>query len=65
MVEINIKKQLEKAGKTRYWLAKKTGITYQAITNMCDNKNVRITLDTLDKFCDVLDCEISDILIRK
>ena len=65
MIEINIKKQLEKAGKTRYWLAKKTGVTRKSIDDMYNNKNARITLDVLDKVCDALDCEISDILIRK
>ncbi|QOY37033.1 helix-turn-helix domain-containing protein [Anaerobacillus isosaccharinicus] len=44
-------------------LARKTNIRPASINEMCKNETQRIPLDNLAKICDVLDCEITDILI--
>ena len=55
---------LEARGRTRYWLAKQTGVTYPAIDNLCKGKTQRIDFTTLAALCDALDCQPSDLLVN-
>lgn len=57
MIYINIKKILKNQKKTKYWLIKNMGSSYQAVSNLMNNKTVGIRFETLDKICDVLECE--------
>lgn len=57
MIYINIKKILKNQKKTKYWLIKNMGSSYQAISNLMNNETVGIRFETLDKICDVLECE--------
>ena len=45
-------------------LAEKTGIRLATIGDMCNNKAKHIPLDTMDKICELFDCEISDLFAR-
>ena len=65
MVRLTLDKLLEQKGITRYELAKKTGIKFQIIDNYYKNKVVRYYSYLLDKICDALDCNISDIIEYK
>ena len=47
---------------SQYQLAKMTGISTSALNNLCNNKTSSIQFSLIDKICDVLNCEISDIL---
>ena len=38
---------------------------YQSLSQMMDNQTTGIRFDTLEKMCDVLNCEIGDIIVRK
>lgn len=64
MITLNIKKPLDKLGKSKYWLSRETGISQNHISKMYNGLTERIYLNTLDKLCNALDCEISDILER-
>lgn len=64
MITLNIKKPLDKLGKSKYWLSRETGISQNHISKMYNGSTERIYLNTLDKLCNALDCEISDILER-
>lgn len=61
-MNILIDKQLEKIGKTRYWLSQKTDVAYPNIKKLCDGNSVQLSTKTLDKICTALDCSIGDIL---
>jgi len=52
---------LTQQGKTRYWLSQQTGITYQNICNLCNNKTSSIKFDMLVSICHVLNCTPNDI----
>ena len=41
------------------------GSSYQSLSNMMNNETSGIYFDTLDKICELLDCEPGDVLIRK
>lgn len=62
MVRLTLDKCLEKAGITRYELAKRTGIRFQIIDNYYKNKVVRYDSYVLDRICATLGCDISDII---
>ena len=62
MVKLTLDKQLEKSGITRYELSKRTGIIYHTIDSYYKNQVVRYDSYILNKFCDALNCEISDII---
>ncbi|MBQ3528356.1 MAG: helix-turn-helix transcriptional regulator [Clostridia bacterium] len=62
MIKLIIDKTLNDKGITRYELSKKTGINYQIIDNYYKNKVIRYDSYVLDRICDALECEISDII---
>lgn len=57
MIYINIKKILKNQKKTKYWLIKNMGSSYQAVSNLMNNETVGIRFDTLERICEVLECE--------
>lgn len=61
-IRIALKDVLEEKGKTRYWLAKETGIHFKTIDSYYKNKVKRYEADSLLKICVVLECEIGDII---
>ena len=62
MVKLTLDKQLAKCGVTRYELARRTGTYYQIIDSYYKNKVVRYDSYLLNKICEALDCDISDII---
>ncbi len=62
MVRLTLDKRLEQSGMTRYELAKKTGIIYHVIDSYYKNKITRYDSYLLNKMCEALDCDISDII---
>ena len=61
-----IKNHLSKLLGERRWtqadLARKTGIRRATINELYNELNDRVSLEHLDRICEVLDCEVSDIL---
>lgn len=62
MVKLTVDKYLDSHGITRYELAKRTGIRFQIIDNYYKNKVVRYDSDVLDRICQALECDISDLV---
>lgn len=50
---------------TRYSLSKITGIRFDTICNYCKGDVTLINAEYLKIFCDVLDCNISDLITYK
>lgn len=61
-VVIKLQDILNEKDLSQHQLSKMTGIPQPAINLICKNKAVRLPLDRLAKICEVLECEISDIL---
>ena len=61
MVKVRIDEILEKLGKSRYWLAKKTGLTELTISRLVKRRTSGIDFETLDKICGALECEPGDV----
>ena len=57
-----IDKILSQQNKSRYWLAKQTGISANALGKLCRNETLRIEFETLEKICKTLQCTPNDII---
>ncbi len=62
MVKLTIDKYLDEHGITRYELAKRTEVKFQTIDRYYKNRVVRYDSYILDRICDVLGCDLSDII---
>ena len=63
MIRLNVLAMLEKHGKTKYWLYKQLGMSYQNFNNMVNNQTKSIRYETLDAMCAIFDCTPNDLLI--
>jgi len=61
MIVNRINEILDEQNKTIYWLAQQTNIRYNTIHSLVNNKTESVKFEILDKICDTLQCDISDI----
>ena len=54
---------LEEQGKTKYWLYKQLGMSYQNFNNMVQNRTKSIRYETLETMCQLLDCTPNDLFV--
>jgi len=47
-----------------YWLAQEVETHYPSIYRLAEGQITLVNLGTLDRICEALDCEVSDILVR-
>lgn len=62
MIKVNIKYILEKKNMTMYALSKLINVSPNNLNKLVKNETNSIRFDTLEKICDALDCDISDVL---
>ena len=62
MVRLKVDKYLNSKNITRYELAKRTGIRFQIIDKYYKNNVVRYDSYVLDRFCEALGCDVSDLI---
>lgn len=65
MIYLRINEILQEKKKSKYWFIKEMGGGYQALSNLMNNETASIHFDTLNKLCEVLECEPGDIIVRK
>ena len=63
MIKLNVIDLLEKNGKTKYWLYKQLGMSYQNFNKMINNETKSIRYETLDAMCAIFECTPNDLLI--
>jgi len=51
--------------KTKYWFVKNMEGGYQSLSHLIDNQTSAIRFETLEKLCNILECDPGDILILK
>lgn len=62
MVTVRLDEILEKRGKSRYWLAKQTGLTPLTVAKLAKGVRNGIEFATLDAICQALNCQPNDLL---
>lgn len=65
MIKIQINELLKEHKRTKYWFIKEMGGSYTSMSNLMNNKTKGIKFDTLDKICNLFDCEIGEIITHK
>lgn len=63
MIRIKLSTLLGEKRITQAELARKTGIRPATINEMYHEFSVRVNLEHIDKICEALDCDISDLLV--
>ena len=61
MVRLNVLSLLDKKGKTKYWLYKQLGMSYQNFNRMVNNQTSSIKLERIETLCQLLDCTPNDL----
>ena len=62
VIKLILNEYIDQNNITRYELSKRTGIMFPIIDNYYKNKVVRYDSYVLNRICDALGCEISDII---
>jgi len=62
MIKIQINELL--GDRSHYWLAKNSGIQYSVIRNLASQRSQNVRYSILQKLCDTLKCEPSDLIIK-
>ncbi|MBQ6706367.1 MAG: helix-turn-helix transcriptional regulator [Clostridia bacterium] len=61
MIKLNVLDLLEKNGKTKYWLYKQLGMSYQNFNKMVNNETKSIRYENIETICLLLDCTPNDL----
>ena len=62
MIRLMALELLEKQGKTRYWLYKQLGMSYQNFSRMVNNQTRSIQYENIETMCRLLDCTPNELL---
>ena len=63
MLRLKVLEVLEEQGKTKYWLYKQLGMSYQNFNHMVQNRTKSIRYETLETLCQVLNCTPNDLFV--
>lgn len=64
-IRILLSRKLGELRWTQADLARKTGIRPNTINDLYNEFATRVSLEHLDRICEVLDCDLSEILVRE
>ncbi|MFI3230504.1 MAG: helix-turn-helix transcriptional regulator [bacterium] len=60
-MKLNILKLLQQKNKSKYWLYKQMGMSYQNFNKMVNNETRAIRFENLEALCQILECTPNDI----
>ncbi len=63
MTKLAVLELLEQRKKTKYWLYKQLGMSYQNFNRMANNKTKSIRYEMIETLCQVLECTPNDLFI--
>ena len=63
MLQLNVLALLEKKGKTKYWLYKQMGMSYQNFSKMVNNETKSIRYENIETMCLLLECTPNDLFV--
>ena len=64
MVRLRIKEILAEQGKTKYWLNKQLGLSYQNLSKIMNNETSSVRFETLEALSNALNCSVGDLFIK-
>ena len=63
MVKLDVLRILEEQGKTKYWLYKQLGMSYQNFSKMVNNQTKSIRYENIETMCLLLNCTPNDLFV--
>ncbi|MBP3634062.1 MAG: helix-turn-helix transcriptional regulator [Oscillospiraceae bacterium] len=63
MIKLDVLRLLEEQGKTKYWLYKQLGMSYQNFSNMVNNQTKSIRYENIETMCLLLNCTPNDLFV--
>jgi len=61
MIKLNVLPLLQKNGKTKYWLYKQLGMSYQNFNKMINNQTKSIRYENIETLCLLLQCTPNEL----
>ncbi len=61
MIKLDVLNLLEKSGKTKYWLYKQLGMSYQNFSRMINNETKSIQYENIDALCQIFNCTPNEL----
>lgn len=61
MVRLRVIELLQEKGKTKYWLYKQFGMSYQNFSRMIHNQTKSIQYESIEALCQLLECTPNDL----
>ena len=61
MIKLDVLSLLEKSGKTKYWLYKQLGMSYQNFSRMINNQTKSIQYENIETLCLLFDCTPNEL----
>ena len=61
MIKLDFLNLLEKNGKTKYWLYKQLGMSYQNFSRMINNETKSIQYENIDALCQIFNCTPNEL----
>lgn len=61
MIKLDVLNLLEKNGKTKYWLYKQLGMSYQNFSRMINNETKSIQYENIDTLCQIFNCTPNEL----
>ncbi|HAX84248.1 MAG TPA: XRE family transcriptional regulator [Ruminococcaceae bacterium] len=61
MIRLDVLNLLEKNGKTKYWLYKQLGMSYQNFSRMINNETKSIQYENIDALCQIFNCTPNEL----
>ena len=63
MIKLDVLRILEEQGKSKYWLYKQLGMSYQNFSKMINNQTKSIRYENIETMCLLLNCTPNDLLV--
>ena len=63
MVRLNVLALLAQRGKTKYWLYRQLGMSYQNFSRMVNNQTKSISYANIDAICQILEITPDDLFV--
>lgn len=63
MVRLNVLELLEKHGKTKYWLYKQLGMSYQNFNKMVNNQTASIRYENIEALCVIFSITPNELFV--
>lgn len=61
MIRLRVIDLLEQQGKTKYWLYKQLGMSYQNFSKMIHNETKSIRYENIEALCQILNCTPNEL----